>query len=216
MKFHYQKSYFDWQKKAGMYSGEQDLWKFQPYIKETDTVLDFGCGGGYVLGNISCKRKYGVEINSIAAKVAESQGLHVYKKLSDIPKNIKFDAIFSHHTLEHLENPAEVLKEMHSYLKEGGLGVHVVPIDIWQKEKFYKPGDINQHFFTWTPLLLGNLVAHLGYEIKKVDQYPYQWLPLSRYYFKSFPRSLYYPLAKAWGIILNVREIHLVARKKRK
>ena len=34
-------------------------------------VLDFGCGGGYLLDKINCKKKFGVEINNIAIKEAE-------------------------------------------------------------------------------------------------------------------------------------------------
>lgn len=42
----YDKKYFDWQKTIGEFGGKANLFKFEDNIKNTDTVLDFGCGGG--------------------------------------------------------------------------------------------------------------------------------------------------------------------------
>lgn len=37
--------------------------KYTGYISKEDVVFDFGCGGGFLLKNIECKKKIGVEIN---------------------------------------------------------------------------------------------------------------------------------------------------------
>ncbi len=211
MRNHYNQKYFSWQKKAGEYGGQQDLWKFKPFIKQSDFVLDFGCGGGYILEKLDCKEKYGIEINETAIKETRRRGISVFKKLSDLPSSVKFDVIISHHTLEHLENPAEILKEMKKYLKKSGVAVHVVPINDWRSEKKYAKNDINKHLYTWTPQLLGNLFTQCGYEVKEISITPYQWLPLSRYYFKYIPKFLYYPLGKFWGALLKIREMRIIA-----
>ena len=113
---HYNKKYFTWQRKAGLYGAQQDMWMYEQFIKAEDKVLDFGCGGGYMLEKISCREKYGVDINPQARGEAEKKGLQVFEKLEDIGHNVKFDVIFSHHTFEHLENPATILKELKKYL----------------------------------------------------------------------------------------------------
>ena len=211
MKSHYNRKYYKWQKKAGEYGGQQDTWKFEPFINKSDEVLDFGCGGGYILEKLNCREKYGIEINKNALKEARKRRVKVFKKMSDIPRSVKFDVIFSHHTLEHLENPAELLKEMKKYLKKDGIVIHIVPIDNWRSGKRFIKEDINKHLYTWTPLLLGNLFEHCGYQVKEITASAYQWLPLSRYYYQYTPKFLYYTLCQAWGILLNIREIKIVA-----
>jgi len=214
MNRHYDKRYYNWQRKAGEYGGQQDLWKFTPFVKKGYSVLDFGCGSGHILANLDCRGKYGIEINEGAIKEAKKRGITVFKKLKNLPKDSKFDVIFSHHTLEHIENPTEELKEMKKYLKKDGISVHVVPIDDWRIEKKYDPNDINKHLFTWTPRLLGNLFAHCGYEVKEITMTPYLWLPLSRYYYRYFPKFLYYTLCRSWGALLKNRELRITATLK--
>lgn len=211
MSNYYDKNYFTWQKKAGLCGGMQDIWKFQKYIKNTDVVLDFGCGGGYILGKINCKKRVGVEVNKTAQKIAQKKGITVFDSLQKLPRSLKFDIIISHHTLEHVDNPAGALKELKKYLKPKGRTIHVIPVDDYRQQPKYYSHDINQHLFTWTPLLIGNLFSHCGYTIKKVQLIPYLWLPLSVYYYTFIPKPIYYFLTKMWGTFLGIREIHIVA-----
>src|SRR5438309_9211696 len=104
-KQYYDKTYFSWQEKAGKYGATQDSWMYKPFISEDMVILDFGCGGGFMLEALSAKEKYGVDINPIARLEAKKKGLPVFKTLSDIPKKEQFDVIISHHTLEHVPNP---------------------------------------------------------------------------------------------------------------
>lgn len=207
---YYGKKYFDWQKKAGLYGGMQDIWKFQKYIKNTDVVLDFGCGGGYLLEKINCKKRVGVEVNKTAQKIAQKKGITVFDSLQKLPRSLEFDIIISHHTLEHVDNPTGTLKELKKYLKPKGRMIHVVPVDDYRKQPKFYTNDINQHLYTWTPLLLGNLFVHCGYKVKKVQLVPYLWLPLSMYYYHLVPNNIYLFLTKVWGTLLGIREIHII------
>jgi len=54
---HYDKKYFDWQVSIGEFDGWANLCKFIKYISHDSEVLDFGCGGGFLLKNIKCKKK---------------------------------------------------------------------------------------------------------------------------------------------------------------
>ena len=49
---HYDDAYFSWQKTIGEFGGWACLTMFADYIKPADRVLDFGCGGGYLLSRI--------------------------------------------------------------------------------------------------------------------------------------------------------------------
>ena len=58
---HYDKKYFDWQSSIGEFGGWANQTKFAEYISSNSRVLDFGCGGGYLLKNLECRAKAGVE-----------------------------------------------------------------------------------------------------------------------------------------------------------
>lgn len=70
---HYDHDYFKWQKSLGEFGGWANLSKFSEFIKETDSVLDFGCGGGFLLKNLNCKKKFGIEINIPALENAKKK-----------------------------------------------------------------------------------------------------------------------------------------------
>src|SRR4051812_32008543 len=95
---HYDAQYFQWQKQIGDFGGWANLPKFTPHIKPTDEVLDFGCGGGYLLKNIDCKRKLGVEINAHARSVARDNGVEVFASLNEVPAS-SVDVVISNHCL---------------------------------------------------------------------------------------------------------------------
>lgn len=209
---YYNKKYFAWQKKAGLYGAQQDLWMYEQFIKTEDKVLDFGCGGGYMLEKLNCKARYGVDINSQARDEAEKKGIRVFEKLEDIDSNVKFDVILFHHTLEHLENPAATLKELKKYLKKEGLLICVVPIDDWRIEKKYKKDDINRHLYTWTPLILGNLFVHCGYKIQNIEIIERAWIPLSRFYYSFIPKSIYNFFSRLWSKLMLSRQIRIIAQ----
>lgn len=210
MKIYYDDKYYSWQKKAGEYAASQDLWKFSPFIKTSDSVLDFGCGGGYILERLHCKRKSGIEINNVAAKEAKQRGIAIFPLIKSIPANLRFDVIISHHALEHVENPAEILKQLRKYLKPKGISVHIVPIDDWRTQKKYTEKDINKHLYTWTPLLIGNLFTQCGYTVNKVEIIQHHWLPLSRFYYKYIPKPIYYTLSSIWSAVMLNRQIRIV------
>lgn len=211
MKTYYDKKYFSWQQKAGLYAANQDTWMYAPFLKKTDTVLDFGCGGGYLLANLPGKHKYGVDVNEQALKEAARNGITTFTSLASLPARLKFDAIISNHTLEHVDNPGQILNELRTHLKPKGRLIIVVPIDDWRKQKTYTPDDINNHLYTWTPLLIGNLVHSCGYTVKSITLMTYHWLPLSRFYYRYVPAWLYYPLCHLWGALSRVRAIRVVA-----
>ena len=136
--------------------------RFQGYISEKSTVLDFGCGAGYLLDSLKCKDKIGIDINEIALNEASKKGIKTYTSLVGM-KNNSNDCIISHSVLGHLSNPFEVLNELKAKIKPGGFIIFSVPHETlnWK----YKPLDINNKFYTWSPMAIGNLFSQIGFQI---------------------------------------------------
>ena len=75
MNEHYDENYFNWQKSIGAFGGWANLMKFEKYITSETNVMDFGCGGGFLLNNINCNGKIGIEINDVARKNINNFGI---------------------------------------------------------------------------------------------------------------------------------------------
>ena len=176
---HYNKRYFKWQSQIGEFGGKANLIKFNNLFKAGQKILDFGCGGGYMLKNIKEKntKLFGVEVNKEAKKIAKTNGVKVFSNSSLLPANY-FDLIISNHALEHTDNPLLELKNLYKSLKKGGQICIVVPLD--SKNYSYKKNDINFHFFSWSPMNLGNILTRAGFDVIESSIFFYKWPP---YYF---------------------------------
>ena len=122
---HYDNDYFTWQASFGEFGGWADQIKFIDYISSNDTVLDFGCGGGFLLRNLKCARKIGVEVNLHAAACAQINGIEVYSNTKAVPDDC-VDVVISHHVLEHTLNPLQELKILFNKLRNRGKIIFVV------------------------------------------------------------------------------------------
>jgi len=217
MKSHYDKKYYDWQKEVGKIEPLYDSWKFKKYIKDSDIVLDFGCGGGFMLGNLSCKKRYGVEINESAALQARENGLECYADILAIPNKVKFDVVISNHALEHTECPLEEIKKLKSYLHKDSIVVFILPFDDWRREKrkmiLPKP-DINMHLYTWSPKLICNLFYTAGYKVLETEVITNAWYPKISLIGKFVPEHINNMLCYLWSFFTNLRQVKIVAKVK--
>ena len=164
---HYDEKYLAWQSQSIDIKARRKVRTFQRYVKPTDTVLDFGCAGGSLVGGLRAARRLGVEINDVArAAAVEQYGIEAYRSLAKVADD-SVDVVVTNHTLEHLASPYEALLQIAPKLKPGGKLVIVVPIDDWRAQRRWYPDDINRHLFTWTPLNLGNLLDEAGYAVQE-------------------------------------------------
>ena len=125
---HYDANYFDWQNDIGKFGGWANQTKFLDFLKPNSTIIDFGCGGGFLLSAIEAKRKIGIEVNEVAATEAAKHGLEVFSSTLDVPDAIA-DFIISNNALEHTLRPLDELKALLPKLKPGGLCIFVVPCE---------------------------------------------------------------------------------------
>src|SRR5580698_9304380 len=72
---YYDANYFNWQKDIGAFGGWANAFKFKKSVKPGDTVIDFGCGGGFLLQNLNGGTKIGIEPNAAAVESVRRFGI---------------------------------------------------------------------------------------------------------------------------------------------
>lgn len=160
--------YFEWQSVSAQYTSHFEADKFRHVVRDARSLLDFGCGGGWLLNTLTAKRKVGVEINPIARSAAAQLGLKVYESTAEL-EGEAFDHIISNHCLEHVPFPIGALKNLREFAAKGCQLVIAVPVDDWRTQKNYSPKDIHNHLHTWTPQLLGNTITEAKWQVKSIS-----------------------------------------------
>ena len=202
---YYDQDYFEWQRSHGEFGGKANTFQFIKSIRESDTVVDFGCGGGFLLKNLICSKRIGIEPNTNAHAQIMANGCQVFSSpleaLAELGEGFA-DVIISNNALEHTLNPYEEIKNLYPLLKKGGVIHFCIPCDsvAWK----YAPNDINQHFFSWSPMNAGNLFTHAGYEVIFARADFRKWPPFYRHVAMlgwpifNFVSRLYGRIARSW------------------
>lgn len=128
------------------------------------TILDFGCGTGGVLARVEAKNRIGIEIGQEAAAEARNAGIETHASLAEVASD-SVDVAISFHAIEHVDHPAEILRQLGRVVRPGGRMRLIVPGEL-ATERFQATWTLNRdkHLYTWTPLLFGNLAHHCGLE----------------------------------------------------
>ncbi len=207
----YDREYFNWQSSVGEFGGWANRTKFLDYLSKEDAVLDFGCGGGFLLKGLSCRKKVGVEVNPSAAETAEKNGVEVYGSVAEVPDEY-VDVIISNNALEHTLHPLEELKLLYGKLREVGKIVFVVPCE--SISYGYQPNDINHHLYTWSPMCLGNLFTEAGFKIIESKPYIHKWPPRYRWIARLGGRMFFDLACRIYGRVeRSWFQVRVVAEK---
>jgi SAM-dependent methyltransferase len=159
---HYDAKYFAQQSKTGWFRGWADLSKFGRYIGGDMKVIDFGCGGGFLLANISCREKIGIEINPAARAEAGRNGVRTVGSAGEIEDGWA-DLIVSNHALEHCREPLRELMDLLPKLAVGGMAVFVFPCESARTR--YTADNRGHHLYSWSPMSAGNLFSEAGLDV---------------------------------------------------
>jgi SAM-dependent methyltransferase len=185
------------------------IWKvlvekyFQRFIRESDTVLDLGCGYGEFLNHVRSAKRIGVDLNPdspkhLAQDVVFQQGSVC--ELSPIEDNT-VDVVFSSNLMEHLPGKREVeqmLREARRVLKPGGQlmlmgpNLRFLPGEYW---------DFWDHIVPITDRSLEEVLVNLDYRILDVRA---KFLPYTTR--SALPQSpalvkLYLKVPLIWGVL---------------
>lgn len=206
---HYDECYFEAQKRNGETEGKAEVFKFSAFVNPNDTVLDFGCGGGFTLKNLNCGRRWGVDINPSARECAKQQGIEVFETIEQLPEQL-IDVVISNHALEHVFSPLDFLKGLRLKLKSTALVVFVVPHDC--AKQVWQVNDTNMHLYTWNRMTLGNLFVTAGYAVEKVELIRHRWPPRPRQVMKHIGHKWFHRLSYLVGWFTGTVQVRIVAR----
>lgn len=204
--------YYAIQARSAAQNAKFNAFVFRSYIHEADAVLDFGCGGGFLLDILAARIKIGVELNPVAREQALTLGIATYSTLSEV-KGQSFTRIVTSHALEHVPSPYQALVEMRDVLEPGGLLLWLSPMDDWRAKQNRRWHDNNHdmHLYTWTPQLMGNLLVAAGYCPRSIKVVTHAGPPrLGKYLWDIHP-TLFHIAARFTAVFLKRRQLFAVA-----
>lgn len=187
-----------------------NTWIFQDFINSTDSVLQFWCGGGYLLNSLACGDKYGVDASAKYREHAQKTfGFRVAPNLDEF-RNI--DVVISSHTLARLPNPLQTLRESHRALREGGTLVVLVPC--YNHKNKYTEFNFEQHLYSWSPIDIGNLVHRAGFTIVSVERICHRIPPKGGLLLKYGGEGFFHFMCRLYGWLRPTQtQIRVVALK---
>lgn len=204
--------YFNWQGRPGILQGRWNRHLWAPHIRSDDDVLDFGCGGGFLLRMLDARARIGVEVNPAAARRARSLGIVTYTTLAEVPGT--FDRIITSHVLEHIPHPRQALVELRDRLRDAESRLLILlPLDDWRNRanRRYARTEQNQHLHAWTPQTLGNLLASSGLDVLDVQIVREAWPPGSALLWKISP-GLFRAAARVWARVARRYQLFAMCR----
>jgi SAM-dependent methyltransferase len=185
-------------------------WIFQDFIKPTDSVLHFWCGGGYLLNSLVCGEKHGVDASPKYTAHAQSAfGIHVASTLDGF-KNL--DAVITMHSLSRIPHPLKALNDSYKALRDGGTLVVLVPC--CSHKIPYTEFNFEQHLYSWSPVDIGNLVHRAGFTILSVERICHRIPPKGELILKYGGEKFFHLMSKIYGWLRpDVTQIRVVALK---
>jgi SAM-dependent methyltransferase len=201
--------YFDYQVTDVRRNNWVSMRFFASFLSPTDDVVDYGCGTGWLLKQLDVGSRLGVEPNPNSRGVAAEIGVPTVAASSDVP-DASADVVISNHALEHSLDPLRELKEIRRIVRSGGKVVICLPIDDWRKQKGPDPSDPNHHLFTWTPLLISNLLGEAGLNVLEARGFSYLQPP-PNWRLDWLPVPLFNAVAKLHGKFFRYHQLVAVA-----
>ena len=203
--------YFSWQRQSGRVGAVLNARKFAEHVAASDRLLDFGCGGGFLLEQLQAATKVGVEPNPVAREAARQRGLNVVASSSEV-EEVSVDVVISNHALEHTLAPLDELRELWRVLRPGGRLVLWLPFDDWRMQRAPALDDPDHHLYTWTPLLLGNLLDEARFTNIDARVVTHAWPPHFEL-FAKLPEPAFDLFARFWSAVRRRRQVAAVAMK---
>ena len=140
---------------------------FQPQVMPGDAVLELGCGAGWNLAGLSCRRRVGFDVAAHLRPEVEAAGIEFVDSLHPLPDG-SFEVVVCHHALEHVPEPLSLLEAARRLLRPAGLLLLAVPHETQRRYRRFRADEPNHHLFSWNPQSLGNLLRVAGFEFGEI------------------------------------------------
>src|SRR3989344_1601591 len=167
MEKNYHKNYFVLEKEHWFFRVRKKILTFfvEKYTKFGSKIFDFGCGSGYLVGELQ-KIGYdasGADVSAEAIEFGLSKGirdLSVIARSDEIkPPEGGFDLILALDVIEHTEDDARAIVALKRALKPGGITIITVPAYQWM---WGVQDEVSHHFRRYTMSSLTEAVKRAG------------------------------------------------------
>jgi SAM-dependent methyltransferase len=141
-------------------------------------ILDIGCGPGWLLSAVDpAWEKYGIEPSRTAGAIAAAHAHIEIGNFEDaVSDNKAFDLIVMYHVIEHMQNPVDALKSVHSMLyPKGHLILGTPDFDSGAARRYeanYRLLHDPTHISLFSNDSMHRLLRDIGFKIEKVE-YPF-------------------------------------------
>lgn len=130
-------------------------------------ILDFGAGRGGMSLALKEEGANVVAVDPFGCDYLAKLGLTAYRKLDELPSDLKFDGVVSLEVLEHIVEPRAALEQLYHKLTPGGWLFVTTPNAAGMPAKLHgarwreaaRPG----HILFFTPRALENLLTEVGF-----------------------------------------------------
>ncbi len=155
---------------------------FPDYIKDTtldlsvnrsSKILDVGCGAGInllSLGAFGFSNLIGVD-PFLSADITYRNGVRILK--TELAKlEAEFDLIIASHSLEHVPEPRETLRQIHRLLRKGQWAIVRIPLLAYAWEKYgtdWVQLDAPRHLFLFSSQRFSALASETGFTVAQVS-----------------------------------------------
>ncbi|MCG2724747.1 MAG: class I SAM-dependent methyltransferase [Elusimicrobia bacterium] len=149
--------------------------------KKSGKLLDIGCGDGVFLNYMRARdwKVFGVETSESGYKLCEQKKINVSKELNF--QGESFDIITLWQSLEHMESPARVLREIHKVLSENGVLIISAPninsMEYAIFKKFWFHLDLPRHLNHFSVATLKKLLQKSGFKVLKTEHCSFEYNP---------------------------------------
>lgn len=189
------------------------------HLPKAGRVLDVGCGNGGFLMDMKHRGFHveGTELSESSAKRMPADAgitVHVGDLASlQLPEK-SFDAVTLWHVLEHVTDPADVLRQAHRLLKPSGvLFVSVPNAESWQARAFGTDWfhlDPPRHLFGFGPRSIQPLLQAAGFEMHQMHTRSLEQNPFGL--IQSVLNKLGFPRDRAYGSLKAQTQIGWATR----
>ena len=141
-------------------------------------ILDVGCGPGFLLSGVGAAwEKHGVELSTLAAEHARAYGRIHNGLLADAGyPDAHFDVVVLHHVIEHVADPAALVRDIRRILADDGLLILATPnFDSGCARRFgerYRLLHDKTHITLFSDDSMRRFLRDSGFRIERSD-YPY-------------------------------------------
>ena len=142
---------------------EVSLWIKKAKINSNSKILDVGSGSGELLKKFAARGfKHLIGVDPYLKKdILYRSGIKIFKKDLSLLKG-RYDFIMLHHSLEHMDDPGQVLADIHRLLKPGGRALIRIPVAsslAWEK---YQSNQERNKF-------INTLISRNSEELKNIE-----------------------------------------------